>query len=132
MNKKAIILSIAVVIVGVTALYFLESRRDQQFESNLSSLEGSSGEVLSGEVSVDISNFSFKDEIIKVSRGSKVTWTNQDSAEHTVTSDDNGPLDSDLLDQGDTYEYTFDQTGTYRYHCTPHPGMKAAVIVVDE
>jgi plastocyanin len=28
-----------------------------------------------------------------------------------------------------SYERTFDQAGTFAYHCTPHPFMRGTVIV---
>ena len=38
--------------------------------------------------SVEIKNFSFQPGSINVSEGATVTWVNDDSAEHTVTSSD--------------------------------------------
>jgi plastocyanin len=33
------------------------------------------------------------------------------------------------INAGQTYSHTFNTLGTYNYHCSPHPGMKAKVIV---
>ncbi len=77
---------------------------------------------------VEISNFSFKPEDITITAGTTVTWTNKDAATHTVTSDDE-LFDSGNLSKGDTFQYTFNQTGTFDYHCTLHPNMKGKVIV---
>ena len=90
-----------------------------------------SGQAASGKMmEITISNFSFMPDTLTVPVGTKVVWTNKDSVGHTVTSDDTGgPLKSPLIDQGKTFEFTFDKAGTYSYHCTPHPFMKGTVIV---
>ena len=77
---------------------------------------------------VDISNFSFVAETVTVSVGTKVTWTNQDSVAHTVTSDDD-LFDSGRLSNGASVSYTFTEAGTYSYFCSIHPYMTAKIIV---
>jgi hypothetical protein len=57
-----------------------------------------------------------------------VVWTNTDTVQHTVTSDD-GKFDSGLFGQGQSWNYTFTKPGTYPYHCIPHPFMRGTVIV---
>lgn len=77
---------------------------------------------------VIIEDFEFDPETKRVSKGTIVTWKNQDSATHTVTSED-GLFDSGLLAKGITYSYTFEQEGDYEYYCTLHPNMRARVVV---
>ncbi len=60
--------------------------------------------------------------------GQTITWVNRDSQTHTITSDTN-LFDSGVKGPGDTYTYTFKQPGTYTYHCSLHPWMKATVVV---
>jgi plastocyanin len=56
-----------------------------------------------------------------VQQGATVVWTNTDTVAHTVTSDDpNGPLKSETLNPGQSYSYTFNNPGTYPYHCAIH------------
>jgi plastocyanin len=50
---------------------------------------------------------------------STVTWTNNGSIQHTVTSDD-GKFNSGVLDPGDTASFTFAAPGRYPYHCMFH------------
>jgi plastocyanin len=79
---------------------------------------------------VAIKNFAFAPAAITVTVGTTVTWTNQDSDAHTVTSQNNsGPLGSAALNTGQTYSYTFTKPGTYNYLCTIHPFMTATVTV---
>ena len=70
---------------------------------------------------------------IVIEKGKQVTWVNQDSAFHSVTSgfyDEPTELfDSGHLDPFESFSLTFDESGTYDYFCTLHPWMKGQVIV---
>jgi plastocyanin len=67
---------------------------------------------------------------ITVAPGTTVRWVNQDQADHTVTSDEpGGPLDSGVLGEGQSFEYTFETPGTFTYFCEIHPFMTASVTV---
>lgn len=79
--------------------------------------------------SVEIKEFAFTPQTIKVKAGTKVTWTNQDTVKHDVTVDGTEGPESELLAKGESYSYTFDKAGTYEYYCTPHPYMTGTVIV---
>jgi plastocyanin len=80
--------------------------------------------------SVAIKGFAFAPADLTVAAGTKVTWTNQDSDAHTVTSQGSGgPLNSKAMNTGDTFSYTFTKAGTYKYLCTIHPFMTATVTV---
>lgn len=65
---------------------------------------------------------------ITVKPGTTVTWTNDDSAPHTVTGD-NHQCGSQGFSQGQSYSYTFTQSGTYSYHCDYHPYMVGKIVV---
>jgi len=82
---------------------------------------GSSGQA------VGIANFSFSPGTISVSSGSTVTWTNSDSATHTVTFD-NGP-DCGQVASGSSVTASLSGPGSYSYHCKIHPQMKGTVTV---
>jgi amicyanin len=77
---------------------------------------------------VTIQNFAYSPSNIQVKVGTTVTWTNQDSAPHTVTFK-NGMKDSGLLRQGQSFSYTFTTPGTFDYYCTLHSNMVAHVVV---
>ncbi len=80
---------------------------------------------------IDIKDYAYSPETVTVKIGETVTWTNQDSVGHDVVMDDDaaGGPNSELLAKGESYSYTFTRAGTYAYHCSPHPYMKATVIV---
>jgi plastocyanin len=65
--------------------------------------------------------------------GDTVLWSNDDTAAHTVTSGTpdgiDGVFDSGLFMSGNTFDYTFDKSGTYPYFCMVHPWMIGEVIV---
>jgi plastocyanin len=77
---------------------------------------------------VDIQNFAFSPDTLSIPAGTTVTWTNLDSATHTVTADD-GAFDSGNLPTSQTYSFTFDTPGTYTYHCSIHTYMTATITV---
>jgi plastocyanin len=60
--------------------------------------------------------------------GEDVTWTNLDSIEHTVTADD-GAFDSGELAEGDGFDFTFESSGEFGFHCEIHPSMTGTVSV---
>ncbi|MHA7734064.1 cupredoxin domain-containing protein [Nitrosopumilus sp. S6] len=70
---------------------------------------------------------------ITIAAGESVTWVNEDSAFHSVTSGFyDAPIDlfdSGHLDPFESYTLTFDETGTFDYFCTLHPWMEGQVIV---
>ena len=78
---------------------------------------------------VSISNFSFNPGSITVNKGATVVWTNNDSVGHTVTADQGAGPASGLLNPGETYAFTFNEPGTFNYHCSVHPSMKGTVTV---
>ncbi|MGH2560746.1 MAG: cupredoxin domain-containing protein [Thermomicrobiales bacterium] len=82
------------------------------------------------QVTVNIIDFTFDPGEIEITPGTTVTWTNNDTAPHTVTADD-GAFDSGALEPGDTFSWTFEQAGSIAYHCEIHPTMTAAVEVVE-
>jgi predicted secreted protein with PEFG-CTERM motif len=67
--------------------------------------------------------------------GETVTWTNDDTASHTVTSgnpNDNTTgtvFDSGLVKAGGTYHEVFTSAGTFNYFCQVHPWMTGVVTV---
>ena len=71
---------------------------------------------------------------ITINAGDTVHWMNVDTAAHTVTggSPADGPsgvFDSSLVMIDATYEFTFDDAGSYDYFCMVHPWMIGSVTV---
>ncbi len=108
--------------------------------SSASSSTSSAGGTAGGPAaSVTIQNFAFTPQTLTVKAGTTVTWTNSDSAPHTVTSADGistsantTSLFNGSVNPGQTFSYTFTKAGTYYYLCTIHrsqAGMHGEIIV---
>jgi len=100
--------------------------------------DGVTDETGSSEVTVSVGaegnggNFAFAPSAVRVSTGTTVVWewTGQ-GAQHNVAAED-ADFESELSqEEGFTFEHTFEESGTYRYVCTPHRslGMKGVVVV---
>jgi amicyanin len=81
-----------------------------------------------GGAEIIMQNLAYGTTTLEIERGTTVTWINRDNVPHTVTSD-NGAFDSGLIDAGNRWSRTFNDAGTFAYHCTPHPFMMARVVV---
>ncbi len=74
---------------------------------------------------------------VTVDVGGVVTWSNDDTAAHTVSaglptspSEEVGALfDSSLFMAGTTFSHTFDEEGEFDYFCIVHPWMQGIVVV---
>jgi plastocyanin len=95
----------------------------------------------------------FDPEDITVSAGTTVTWENVGTVAHTVTAYEDeipsdatyfasGGFDSEeaarsgypgegAIEGGETYEHTFETTGTYEYFCIPHESTMVGTVVVE-
>ena len=82
-------------------------------------------------VAVQVVDFAFEPGTLTVPAGATVTWTNAGSRPHTVTADD-GSFDSGRLDPGEQFSQTFDQPGTFAYHCGFHPEMQGTIVVTEQ
>jgi plastocyanin len=78
----------------------------------------------------------FDPDTLNVSTGASVTWTNDDTTLHTVTSGSpeggaasGAEFDSSYIGAGKTFEHTFASAGTFDYYCTLHPFMTGKVVV---
>jgi amicyanin len=148
MNKTVVTIIIVIVALGAAVGIVATNKRSskqpvtdtttttQTMESHgTPTTKQESTEVTSTD-KVVIVDSAFSPKTIKVKKGTTVTWTNQDSIAHDVKPDkDYGDAfvgSNDLLEKGESYSFTFNTTGTYDYHCTPHPFMKASVEVVAE
>lgn len=136
--KKGLLIVLAVVVVagGAAAFVAMSGKDNEKKDTNggssaTSSDNSSNDEQAVATTSVEISGMAFSPAAITVKKGSTVTWTNKDSVPHTVTGDESGNMDSDSLAKDDTYQFTFDQKGTFTYHCNFHSNMTGKVIVTE-
>ena len=80
---------------------------------------------------VTIENLAFGPKTLKVEKGTKVNWTNNDSDTHTVTANAGSPVEFDAgnVASGASVSVTFTKPGTYQYHCNIHTDMMATIVV---
>ena len=83
-------------------------------------------------VNIDIQGFKFPANM-DVAKGTKVTWTNKDTAAHTVTSgtrpNKDGKFDSGQMAANATFSFTFTDAGTFNYWCANHSSMNGTITV---
>src|SRR5215208_5684083 len=80
-------------------------------------------EIPADATTVRIVNLSFDPTQITIATGTTVSWSNEDSVPHTVTSTD-GAFDSGIFDPGANFTWTFSQPGSFPYACQLHPQMQ--------
>lgn len=142
-GKQPIVLfAIALVIIVAVVVGIVLSKGGKEAPHDHSTHDHSQGEQAASDTdevdavatdTVAITDFAYSPATITVKAGTAVTWTNQDSVMHTVTTEDGAPVsfDSGNFGQGETYSFTFEEPGTYDYYCIPHPYMKGTVVVTE-
>lgn len=119
LRRATAVVAAAMVLLGAGAC----SKSDSKASTS------SSGSSSSGN-SVTIKGFKFQPDTIKVKAGTEITWTNQDSKDHTVSSDGGAQkFNSGHLAKGKTYKEKFSKAGTYQYKCDIHTYMTGTVQV---
>ena len=88
----------------------------------------SGGEDAASGDAVQIVDFNYKPANLQVKAGTTVTFTNEDGFAHTATAKDKS-FDSGNLEEGGTFEHTFDEAGTFDYICAIHNSMTGKVTV---
>ena len=78
---------------------------------------------------IGIDNFSFMPPLLKVRRGTKVTWVNGDDVPHLIVNVQQRFKASPVLDTGQRYATTLTAPGTYDYFCSIHPKMTGKIVV---
>jgi plastocyanin len=133
--KKITILGISVVIILVIVSYSISDNPTEKNNDELQ-LAVKGDVVMPSKVSrpgCEEMDRCYVPSIITTESGKQVTWVNEDSAFHSVTSGfydaPSDLFDSGYLDPSESFTFTFDESGTYDYFCTLHPWMKGQVIV---
>jgi len=80
--------------------------------------------------SVNISSVNFAPHTLDVTTGTTVTWTNNDTAPHSVTSDTAGLFDSGPIQPGAKFTFTFSQAGSFPYHSNNEANKYTGTITV--
>ena len=133
----ALIVGMSVTVVFYTSFYLPESlAKPSVAEHILHPEEDFIIEIVSGAVIEGNENYVPNKSKVLLNINNKVIWKNNDDTAHTVTPDHrqadsySGDFGSEgVLKPGETYEFLFTEPQEFHYHCTPHPWMKASIIV---
>lgn len=113
------------VIVGAAAALLLGSTACGGSDSDEN---GDSSDAAPAGPTVEVKDFTYTPANLTVPSGATVTWKFEDSAPHDVLADDQS-FRSALLNDGETYQFTFTESGSYPYICSIHPYMMGTVTV---
>src|SRR3712207_5030096 len=137
-KKNAVVIASVVIIAGaIMATYVLSGNMNMGVEGSGNSIQQpttATSSIPSNSTVVRIvanaGSNSFSPNPVEVKVGETVTWINDDSGRHTVTSKD-GVFDSGMMGTGQSFSFTFDKAGEYPYFCEPHPNMVGTVVVTE-
>ncbi|MAG35380.1 MAG: hypothetical protein CL878_03910 [Dehalococcoidia bacterium] len=80
--------------------------------------------------SEDADTWTYAPATVTVPVGTTILWTNRGQDSHTATSADEQTFNSGLLDQQQSFQFTFNTPGEFPYLCAIHPWMQGTVLVV--
>lgn len=107
-----------------------------QFAIDRSKAAAISDQTAKKEVTIKMSQIQFQPQNIKIGKGTKVTWINDDEVEHYVNTDSHPAhtyypaQNSKALKKGESFSLTFDQAGVYPYHCSAHASSMIGTLLV--
>lgn len=117
-----------ILYLGLTAVLLLALVGCQQNQADIATMPAD-GYVNSGQTAADatveIINNRFLPEQLEIKVGDTLEWINRDNVDHTITA-----LGvTQKIPAGESYAYTFDQSGTYQYSSTEYPDMVGTIMV---
>jgi len=132
-KKNAVVIASVVIAGAIVATYVLSGSMNMGVEGSGNGQEPITTIPENSTVVKIVANAgsnSFSPNPVEVKVGKTVTWINDDSGRHTVTSKD-GVFDSGMMGKGQSFSFTFDKAGEYPYFCSPHPNMVGTVVVTE-
>ena len=134
-KKNAIVIASVVIAGAIVATYVLSGNMNMGVAGSGNIVQQTTATSIPDNSTVvrivaNAGSNSFSPNPAEVKVGETVTWVNDDSARHTVTSKD-GIFDSGIMGKGQSFSYTFDKVGEYLYFCDPHPNMVGTVVVIE-
>lgn len=128
--KDFLVLVVKIYLIPLTVLFFITVMHSGCNEDDYST---SGGTANPGTNEIFMKNTAFTPASKTISVGTTLTWKNQDSFAHTVTSgtpgSPSGLFDSGNLGSGGTFSYTFNSAGSFKYFCSIHPSMTGTITV---
>jgi plastocyanin len=118
---------VAFIIASLVFISACASSSSPTTPSSSPSPTGNAVSIVQG--AAGLTTTAFNPNPLTISKGTTVTWMNNDSTTHTSTSNNSGPWSSGSIDPGGTFSFTFQSSGSFAYHCAIHPGMVGTITV---
>ena len=129
-NKFLIILILDIALLIISACYPQINEPLSAPEEKTLPAESANPEdtpLPSAENIILINNFVFEPQELIVKTGTEITWENNHNVVHTIVS--SGLFESEVLNKGESFSFTFTNPGEYNYYCGIHPSMTGTVLV---
>lgn len=89
------------------------------------------------EITINLNEIKFTPQNVKIKKGTKVTWVNNEVTEHYINTDLHpahtyfSNQNSKALKKGEGYSLIFEEEGIYPYHCSAHADIMIGNILVE-
>jgi plastocyanin len=129
-KNTIIITNLLVISLSLLSIYLPSS-----FGQTASEIDITTGAGSSANAACVAAEHCFTPNPFNVAPGATVTWKNTDTVTHALCSGKPtdvkcGPVfEDDSLKPGETFQFTFPNSGVYDYYCSIHPWMTGQVIV---
>ena len=116
-----------------------KSCHDGNFQFAIDKNQSSSFENMTGQgqITIKMSQIRFLPMNIRIAKGTRVTWINDDETEHYVNTDSHPAhtyypeQNSRVLKKGGSYSIVLKTSGIYPYHCSAHADSMMGFILVE-
>ncbi|SFM58021.1 cupredoxin domain-containing protein [Methanolobus profundi] len=127
--KELVLLTMLISILALS----LSGCVDEQVQETDSNGTVAGSQPIDADAIIYISEYEFHPYITTISPGDTIQWINNDSVAFVIKGNLVGgdSFQSPTLRKGDTFVYTFEDTGTYKYELVTHPWTKGGQIVVE-
>jgi plastocyanin len=127
MKKIGMFLAAMALIAAMVTACGGSSSSSKALDTAAASSSESSPEAAAG-ATITIENMAFGAPLT-VAPGTEITIANNDTVEHSVTSDTAGAFDKDVEGHEKATLKAPSQPGDYPFHCSYHPNMKGTLTV---
>lgn len=144
MSRNTAVAAVVIVVVILAGWYFMRPKGTTAPEVTQPAPDPTASESASPQASpsatmtekvITISSTGFSPKSITIKAGESITWTNNDSSNHTVNSaphpahTDYPLLNLGVIKNGESKSLAFPKAGTYKYHDHLNPSLFGSVTV---
>lgn len=134
MNKKILVLLIAIVVVG-SLVFWINNKGKVSTLVETPKTSATPSPFKKNEVVVTIDKNGFEPSSLKIKKGQRVVWVNKSGNKVTVNSNNHPthliypPLNLGEFKDGFSVQLVFDKVGTFGYHNHYKPSQTGEIIV---